>query len=173
MSRIARQTGASDSAQEIAQPQNDAGAGAHPKIARRPAQWKRPIQEIDVDAPPGAKPTSAHASSSHSKAWQDDPNFGIALIAVILILNIILMAVADSPEVEKPEPSLMIQQVTRESVLPTQRTSEDNSVRMFANPRETSERTTRHTIYDSIGAERFTEDEPTPTEGFESGHESQ
>lgn len=167
MSPITKHSNAPVSVPEAAQPQTDAAIlHAHPKIARRPANWKRPIQEID---PSGEKPTAAPISiiSSHAKAWQDDPTFGIWLLAIVFILNIMLIALADSPETPKREPSVMIQQVTRESVLPTPRTSEKNNVRMFANPHDTGERTTRETIYDSIDEKRFTADEKNPSEGFE------
>lgn len=133
-------------ASEAQSPAGD-GPSAHPKIARRPSQWKQakklaPESEAIATLPAPLKYETA-------TPWQEDTRFGAFLLIFILLLNAALLSFSDGLSTSKTKSSLMIQQVTRASALPDAHVSDHSSVRLFANPNET------YTLEEDDGFERF------------------
>lgn len=100
----------------------------YPKVARRPAQWKRHRQEEPYTAPePANKP-----ATSRTLLWQEDAHFSTIMVMVVLMLNIVLFTTTQKTATEpKTDTSIMIQQITRTSVLPTPRYNAQEKVNSF------------------------------------------
>lgn|GEM_PF-4044489 len=142
-----KQSSAPHSATESAQPQSSEAGLTHPKIARRPSQWKQALPAVpknEADAP-ASEPTRA---STHL-SWQDDARFGVWLVVVIVALNIMLARFTDKEVQVAIVQEPMIQQVMRDSVLPTPMAGQNPTVHMFATP-EQERRTIRHTTFSGI-----------------------
>lgn len=129
--------------------QSPAGEGpfAHPKIARRPSQWKQ-AKKIAA-APEAAEAATAPLKDETTTPWQEDARFGAFLLIFVLLLNAALLSFSNGLSTPKDKPSLMIQQVTRASALPDAHAGDHSNVRMFANPNET------YRLEEDEGFERF------------------
>lgn len=84
---------------------------ARPKVLRRPAQFSQPATpahpklqppiDIRLDAPARDTPTAAAPIAQRN--WQDDGRFAVALLAIIIMVNVIVgvwltrMAPAEAP----------------------------------------------------------------------------
>ncbi|MBN8544244.1 MAG: hypothetical protein J0M34_08275 [Alphaproteobacteria bacterium] len=106
---------------------------AHPKVARRPAQWKRVATQPTPDAPEAV----TTPAKSANRPWQEDAAFSTIMVLIVLALNVVLFSTTQSSKPHN-DTSVMIQQLTRESVLPTPRYNPNDKVKSFVTDEETS-----------------------------------
>ena len=116
-------------------------ASAKPKVLRRPAQFSRkaalPVEPAAphlADIPVPAMAPRSHAATPATPHWQEDGRFGMTMVAVVLVVNVLLSLLLPlvNPHVRLEAPATM--RLNNNAAMPATHRNPQQAVRVYTEP---------------------------------------